>query len=290
MRRTNVLTPGMDDLEIVRRGLDLPLGSDLYHFLRTASWPRLVGTVAATYLGANVLFAAAYLAGGECIAGAEPGSFRDAFAFSVQTMSTIGYGAFAPATTYAHTLVLVEAFLGMLFVAMVTGLVFTKFSTPTARVLFSAKAVIGSFEGRPTLMVRVANARTSQIIEAHMRVSLLKSEVLASGEELRRIHDVELRRSSSPLFALSWTAFHVIDEQSPLHGLTREDLECSNALLSVTLSGIDDVLAETIHAHHLYRAEDVVWNARHRDVMGHDDRGRITIDYTRIHDVVALDS
>src|SRR5262249_21672410 len=157
-------------------------------------WFKVMLLVAGTYLGINAIFATLYLAGGDCIAGAAPRSLRDAFFFSVQTFSTIGYGVMAPKTLYASVVVTLEAFVGLVTVAMATGLMFAKFSRPTARVLFSDRIVLAPRDGKPTLMLRLANERGNDIIEASFRVTVLKAEVTAEGEMMRRVHDVPLVR------------------------------------------------------------------------------------------------
>ncbi len=135
------------------------LRGDVFHTFTQMSFARLIGFAVIGYLALNVGFACLYLLGGACISNMTPGSFVDAFAFSVQTLATIGYGVMAPITMYAHVLVAVEALCGVLSFAMITGVVFAKFSRPTARVLFSDVACVGSYDGRRVLMFRMANER-----------------------------------------------------------------------------------------------------------------------------------
>jgi inward rectifier potassium channel len=241
--------------------------------------------VAAIYVGINVVFAGLFLAGGDCVTGVHPGSLGEAFFFSVQTFSTIGYGTMVPTTTYANVVVTVEAFVGLCTVAMATGLMFSKFSRPTARVLFSDKMVVGTRNGKPTLSFRVANERGNDIIEASFRVTVLKPEVTAEGEKIRRLHDMPLLRSETPLFTISFMAFHVIDAASPLFGETPTSLREEHLRLVVTMTGLDGSLGQTIHARHIYEADSVIWDARFVDVMSNRPDGQLQIDYTRFHDV-----
>jgi inward rectifier potassium channel len=258
----------------------------MYHLLLVSSWPRLLGILALLYVAVNTGFALAYLIGGDGIAGARPGSFVDAFFFSVQTLATIGYGKMVPHSFLANVLVSVEALFGLVGVAMVTGLVFAKFSRPTARVLFSRVAVIAHRDGIPSLMFRVANARGNNIVEAHMHVVFARNETTAEGESVRRFYDLELARRQNTLFALSWTAIHPIGETSPFHRASRETLAAEGAQLIVSVIGFDESFAQTVHARHSYGVEDIVWGARFVDILSAGPDGQRLVDYRRFHDVV----
>ncbi len=267
----------------------LPVLRDLYHFLLEASWPWLLAVLTGAYLAGNALFACAYLLGGDGIAGARPGSFADAFFFSVQTMATIGYGGMAPRSLYANVLVTVEALFGLLGVAMVTGIVFAKFARPTSRVLFSRVAVVAPRDGVPSLMFRMANERSNNIVEAQVHVVLVRNETTAEGEPVRRFHELPLLRARSPIFALSWTAVHSLTDGSPLLGATPPTLAAANAEVVVSLIGFDETFAQTVHARHVYYARDIVWHARFVDVLVVDLQGRRRVDYERFHELVRIE-
>jgi inward rectifier potassium channel len=258
---------------------------DLYHFLLGASWGRVIGAVVALFIAANALFALAYIIT-DGIAGARPNSFWDAFFFSVQTMGTIGYGTMSPKNFAGNVLVTLEAVVGLLGLAMATGLIFAKFSKPSARVLFSRVAVISQREGVPTLMLRVANERSNHVVEAQIRAALLRTEVTAEGERVRRIHDLQLVRSQSPVFVLSWTVLHQIKPGSPLFGATAETLAQQEAEIVVTLTGIDETLSQTIHARFSYVADEIRWKARFADIFVTTPDGRRRLDYSKFHDVI----
>jgi inward rectifier potassium channel len=262
-----------------------PFG-DVYHYLLNCSFGYLCVLLALVYTLTNALFALAYLAGGACIENARPGSFVDVFFFSVQTMATIGYGKMVPATPYANVLVTVEALTGLLGLAMATGLIFAKFSRPTARVLFSRVAVIATRDGVTSLIFRMANERNNQIVEAQLKLALLRDEVTREGEHMRRFHDLKLVRSMSHAFILSWTAVHPIGPDSPLAGHTLDTLRACNALFMVSLTGIEETFSQTVHARHTYLPEDVLFGARFVDVLDRGPDGRGRIDFTRFHDVV----
>lgn len=258
--------------------------SDLYHLLMDMSWARLMVFIAAAYLTLNTLFALAYLAGGDCIENAVPGSFHDAFFFSVQTMATIGYGKLVPRTSYANAMVAFEALCGIVGTAMSTGLMFAKFARPTARVLFSRVAVVAKRDGATSLMFRMANERGNQIVEASLRVVLARNETTREGESVRRFYDLALSRDRNAVFALSWTAIHPIDGASALRGETWESLADSDAMLIVSLMGIDETSAQTVHARHVYYPEDLRWNERFVDILDRTPEGRRRVDYRVFHD------
>jgi inward rectifier potassium channel len=270
----------------VRLGAPPELRHDLYFWLMEGSWARLVALIVGAYLSMNAVFAGLYLMVDGTITNAAPGSFVDAFAFSVQTMSTIGYGAMAPATPYAHLLVTIEAATGMLGVALATGLMFARASRPEAKMLFSEPFVITQWHGQPTLMFRVGNARGNEVMDASVSVSVLHDEISAEGHHLRRLHDLELVRSRTPIFQLSWTVMHVIDARSPLREVDWSDPERLSLTLVVILSGHDATYAQTVHARHVYQPEDARVGHGFVDVVRRLPDGRLLIDYTHMHDTV----
>ena len=258
---------------------------DVYARLLELSWPRLIPLLFAVWVCIAGLFALAYFADPGSVAGAQPGSFADAFFFSVQTLSTIGYGVLSPRTPGAHLLVTLESFLGLLAVALLAGLAFAKFSRPSARVLFTRTAVIGRRDGVRSLLVRMANGRSSAIAEAHVRMAVVRDEVTVEGEEVRRFHELALVRSWTPFFALTWTIAHPIDESSPLWGATAESLAAEDAQLVVSVVGIELAYHQTVHARGTWRAGDIAWNARFRDVLvpGRNP-AEYRVDYSQFHE------
>ena len=260
--------------------------SDLYHWLLVIGWWLFLVLLSLFYLAINFIFALAYLTTEEGIANARPDSFSDAFFFSVQSLSTIGYGAMYPQTIYAQILVVIEVLVGLILVAMATGLMFARFAQPRARVLFSKVAVISPFNRVPTLMFRVANQRDNRIIEARVWVSFLANEVSPEGIELRRFYNLPLLRSESPSFALSWTVMHPIDESSPLWGDTSESLLQCDASILVILTGLDETFSSTIHARYIYKVSDLLWSMRFTDILHQTDDGNYYIDYQHFHDVI----
>jgi inward rectifier potassium channel len=283
-RRPNAYLGGRS---VITRGLRGSPLSDVYHLLLTARWWQLLPMLALAYVAVNALFALAYLALGDAIEHARPGSFADAFFFSVQTMATVGYGNLWPRTPAANVLATVEMIAGGMGLALMTGLVFAKFARPTARVLFSEVAVVRRWEGAPALMFRMANARASQIVEAHVTVMLVRTERTRDGDEVRRLSDLHLLRSQHALFALTWTAVHPIDERSPLAGADAASLAAADAAVIVSFSGFDENLAATVHARQTYAADRIQFGRRFVDVISDGPGGDRIIDYTRFHETEA---
>ena len=265
------------------------LHEDFYHSVLVWPWWQFFLFVALSFLGVNVLFASVFSLDSSAIANAHPGSFEDAFFFSVQTFATIGYGAMSPGSRFGHIVVTVEALTGIMSVALITGLTFAKFARPTARVLFSAKAVVSNRNGVPHLMFRMANWRRNMVVEAHLRVILLVQEITAEGEVMRRPMELLLVRDRTALFALSWTATHIIDEKSPFFGEGAMDrLRAQKTEILLALSGLDETMGQTIHARHRYNLDDIVWNARFTDVLTIKEDGTRIIDYSKFHDVIDI--
>jgi len=265
-------------------GLRNPWLSDLYHSLLTLPWWAFLLGLAFVYLGLNVLFATLYLRGDGAITNARPGAFSDAFFFSVETLSTIGYGQMSPATLYGNVVMTVEALFGLTLLAVVAGLVFARVSRPTARVIFSKVAVVTPYNGIPTLSFRLANERRNQILEAQVSVTLVRDERTPEGEWMRRFYDLQLARQRSPIFAMTFTVMHPIDPASPLWNATAASLTAEAAEIVVTVTGIDETLSQAVHARTSYLAHEVVWGHRFADVFTQTEDGRLAIDYRRFHD------
>jgi inward rectifier potassium channel len=282
------MRPGTPPLRIV--GANKAPHEDLYHFLLTRTWPEFFGLVGLSFFAINALFAIAYWIAPGSIANVRPGSLEDAFYFSVQTLATIGYGGMYPQSRYGHIVVAFEALVGMLMVALMTGVTFSKFARPTARVLFSNKIVTAPRDGVPHMMFRMANYRHNAIVEAQLRVVILVEEKTSEGHLMRRSIDIPLVRDRSSVFFMTWTAMHLIDEKSPFFGPDAlEKLRGRKAEIFLTVVGIDATSAQTVHARMGYQLEDIVANAHFADVLDILEDGTRVIDYRRFHDVVNID-
>ena len=263
--------------------------NDIYHFLLTISWWQFIGLISVIYICINVLFAFAYLLKQDSIASAEYFSFVDAFAFSVQTMATIGYGAMYPQTTYGHILVSIEVLVGLLLIAMATSLMFARFSRPTANLMFSNVAVICPYNGVPTFMFRLANLRNNWVVEAQVRVSLLlPEETTQEGYKMRRLYDLPLVRNENPFLALTWTVMHPINEDSPLYDLDPEIFLENDYEVFITLTGLDATLSQVIHSRHIYLSDDVLWDYHFVDIVKKRRNGSHYIEDKKFHDVLPV--
>jgi inward rectifier potassium channel len=269
---------------VVAIGLRNPWLRDFYHHLLTLPWRAFLLGLAVVYLGLNVLFALLYLIGAGAIANARPGAFSDAFFFSVETISTIGYGQMSPATLYGNIVMTVEAMFGLTLLAVSAGLVLARFTRPTARVIFSKVAVVTEYNGVPTLSLRLANERRNQILEAQVSVTLVRDERTAEGEWMRRFYDLQLGRQRSPIFAMTFTVMHAIDPASPLWNATASSLATEAAEIVVTVTGLDETTSQAVHARTSYLAHEVLWGHRFADVLTQTKDGRLAVDYRRFHE------
>ena len=242
--------------------------NNFYHWLLGTSWVSFLLLVIAVYLGANLLFAFAYLACGDgAITHAQPGSLLDVFFFSVQTMATIGYGRMTPVGSWPNAIVTFEAFFGIVYSALTTGLAFARFTRPTAGVRFSKVAVVGNHDGTRTLKFRVANDRSSHIVEAQLRLWLIAESMTSEGERYRRSIELALQRSESPVFSLTWTAMHSLDETSALNEYLGNSAIEQQWHLLITFTGYHESLANQVYARHVYLPRDVQQNATFIDIV-----------------------
>ena len=257
---------------------------DAYHHLLTMPLAAFFGVMGAVYLAVNTVFAFAYLAVGG-VEGMRPGNFGDAFFFSVDTITTVGFGELTPKGLGAHLVVTLEGFVGIFNLAIATGLLFARISRPTARVLFSDRAVVTEHDGQRVLMFRAANQRRNRIVEAEISVNLLHAVTTKEGHSSRKFETLATTRTRTPVFMLTWQVIHPIDELSPLLGETTESLAARDAQIIVVLRGLDETFAQTIHARTAYTPDQIVWGGRFADVILRDDQGGLLVDYAHFHDI-----
>lgn len=272
---------------VSRDGLSFWESLSLYHSLLTMSWLRFLSFMTIYYLLVNALFGVAYMLCGEGALTHSAGefygnSFRRAFFFSVHTFATIGYGNISPIGFAANVVVTFEALVGLLSVALVTGVIFARFSRPTANILFSEHALVSPYRGISAFEFRLTNARSNQIIELAAKVLFARFED-NDGKMIRRFYPLTLERDKVTFFPLSWTIVHPIDEQSPLYGLTHDDLSKANAEFLILLTGIDETFSQNVHTRSSYKADEIVWNARFADIYNRaSDTETLTIDVKRL--------
>ena len=261
---------------------------DPYYLVLSMSWQAFLGSVLALYLAANLIFATLYWAAPGSIAHARPGSFGDAFFFSVETLATVGYGEMHPQTLYGHSVAAVEIFLALFLTALVTGGFFARFARPKPRLIFSEVAVIAPYDGGRALMVRVASRRLHAISEVRGRISYLRTFHLPDGGTFRRFYDLRLVRSENPVLSLSWTLIHPIEADSPLHDMTEARLVADAPRLLVSINGFDEAISSAINDRHSYRPEDIRVGHVFVHILEDKPDGAIQIDLTRIHDTVPV--
>jgi len=271
------------DREVITEGLHLSFWADISHRCMTASWPGFIAGAAAIFLVFNAIFATFYWIGDKPISNVPDGAYIDYLYFSIETLSTAGYGDMHPQTHYGHFIATIELFTGIFSMSLMTGLIFARFARPNARLLFAEHPVISIHDGQPTLMVRFANERHNIISNATARLWMVRAETTAESRTFRRFSELTLLRSDSPALALSWTLFHVIDQHSPLYGIGPEQLRASGAVFIVLVSGYDEIAAQTIHARKTYDCRAIRHGHRYADIVSATDDGRVRIDYGRFH-------
>ena len=255
---------------------------DTYHLILTLSWPGFAGLVFGVYLLINLVFAALYMLNPHAVAEMTPGSFFDAFFFSVETLATVGYGHMYPESFYGHLITMLEIMVGMFGLAVITGLIFVRFSRPTARIHFSKVAVIAPFDGVPNLMIRVANLRHQAMVEPEFRMILLRNTITAEGDDVRRFRSLKLEFDHLIAFPAVLTVRHRIDETSPLFGMTPEDFQQQDVRIIASIVGVDTVIVAPVQSFGDYNYEQIEWNRRFVEIYDQNEEGEWTVDYARI--------
>jgi inward rectifier potassium channel len=273
---------------VVTRGLARVVLQDLYHYSMNASWPGLFAGIVGFFLVFDALFGWLYHLMPGCIANLSPPGFAGAFFFSVETLATVGYGDMHPVTLYGHLVAMVEIFIGLLSLALITGIMFARFSRPRARFLFARVAVVRPLDGNLVLMFRAANARQNVIQEATAQLRMLRNEVTPEGYRLRRIIDLGLVRAQHPMFALGWTISHVIDPMSPLAHETAQSLAESDTIFILNVSGTDETTGQVLMARAEYPSSAIRWHCSFADILETSPEGTLNLDYAKFHDVEPL--
>ncbi len=272
-------------VEFVKVGTDAWRWRDVYRWLLGLRWAQFAAIAAGVYVTLNLLFAALYNLEPGSIAGSTGGHrFFDCFFFSVQTLATVGYGHMYPQTLYGHIVTTIEIMSGLFLLAVMTGLIFVRFSRPIARVVFSNSIVIAPLNGKPALMVRIGNENHHSMVEAEFRVMFSRDEPLLEGGDFRHFYVLKLHFDRLTVFPAALTLRHTIDETSPLFGATPESLESSRILFIVSVVGIDPVIAAAVQMQKDYSWRDVRFGERFVEIYTEQGGGRLTVDYGRLHD------
>jgi inward rectifier potassium channel len=270
------------------QGINRVIFQDLFHYFMTVSWPQLFATFAAFFLIFDTLFGWIYFLQPGCIANLNPPGFAGAFFFSVETLATVGYGDMHPQTLYGHSVAMIEIFVGLMSLALITGLMFARFSRPRARFIFTKNLVVRPLDGGPKLVFRAANLRQNVVQDASARFYLVRDELTQEGYQIRRVIDLPLVRSQHPMFVLGWTMMHSIDESSPLIHETAESLQKADAAFVLSMNGTDESTGQTLTARVSYSHADIRWGATFRDMIEEAPDGTLHVDFTKFNKVDPL--
>ncbi|GAN62855.1 ATP-sensitive potassium transporter [Acetobacter indonesiensis NRIC 0313] len=283
--RAHALVEEKSHRDVVRVGLRDSVWTDLYHHALTASWPAFAYTAVLSYFLVNLFFALLYWLAPDQVTGDSKHTLLSLFFFSVQTLSTVGYGGMVPVGLYSNIVVTFEVLIGMMINALATGVVFARFARPRARIMFSNTAVISNENGVPALCIRIANLRMSVILSVDVEVALSRLVMVENGHLVRQFDQLLVVQSHVPVLKFAFVMAHVIGPDSPLHGKTVAELEHEEAEIVVTVTGTDEALGQTVFARTAYRFDKVRHNHRFVDIVASRPDGRIAVDYTRFHDI-----
>jgi inward rectifier potassium channel len=270
--------------DVVTYGLRSHFWQDLYYYTMTASWPLFFSAITVFFLAMNLVFASLYMLGQNPISNLSPNNFLGAFFFSVETLATVGYGDMHPNSIYAHWIATAEIFIGMIGIALVTGVMFARFSRPRSSIVFADHPVSHETSGRRVLMIRMANARINVISEASAKLRLLLDQHSPELGHFRKIYDLKLEREQHPIFVLGWTVIHVIDADSPLFGRDLTTLQQLNAALILSVEGVDETTNQHQRARQFYECGQIRWNHRYVDIFETRSDATQHIHYSRFHE------
>lgn len=264
---------------------------NLYHRLITMPWKPFLGLVLVFYLVTNALFGGLYmLAGVENLTGVDPsapmGGFWEAYFFSAQTLTTVGYGRIAPIGTFTNILAAIESLMGLMAFALATGLLYGRFSRPVAHISFSKKAVFAPYLDINGWMFRIVNDRYNQLIDLEVEVSLSRLETKDDGSRFRKYYTLKLERNKVSFFPMNWTLVHAITDDSPLYNCTPEQLAETDAEFLILLRAIDDTFSQTVHARYSYRHDELLWGRKFKPMFDDTEQGLITLDLTKLSETM----
>lgn len=255
---------------------------EIYHQLIAMSWTKFIFLLLSVYFIANLLFACIYYATGiEHLTGIDSNQdewhkFADAFFFSSQTLTTVGFGRISPAGIPASSVAAIESMLGVLVFAIATGLLYGRFSRPQAKLLFSKHALIAPYKNTGTaLMFRLANMRRNQLIEVEVDLNM---GYTLPDSKTRSFISLELERKKINLFPTSWTIVHPIDEESPFYGKSLDDLEAMNLELFVIIKAFDDTFSQIVYSRSSYRVHEIITGAKFIPMFHQQENGKTLLD------------
>jgi inward rectifier potassium channel len=269
-------------LEFKKKGVSRFDIRDPYHLAVALTWPQFLATLLTIYVLVNVIFATLYWLVPGSVANARAHNFGDAFFFSIETLATVGYGEMYPKMPYGHAIAAIEIVCGVGFTAILTGLTFVRFSRPRAKFVFAANPVVAMHNGKPTLMVRVGNGRVAVLLDAAAKLNVMLPLTASEGKRFRRAHELRLERAHLPVFPLTWTLMHVLDERSALHGYDSAEALAAGAQLFVTIEARDPTLAALVHDIRNYASEDIRFGMRYSDAVVITEDGTPVADMAKV--------
>jgi inward rectifier potassium channel len=270
------------DAEVIKTGAAWFDIRDPYSIAVSVTWGSFFLLLLLIELLINTAFAILYTLNPGCLTNANPGSFIEAFFFSIETLATVGYGTIAPANLYGHIVSAIEILCGLIFTAIITGLIFVRFSKPKPNILFADHAVITKHNGIPTLMIRVANGRRTTMAGAAAELAVFKPTVSSEGREFRQVHELKLVRDTMPLFMLTWTVMHAIDEDSPLYGIDLDTLSSTDLVIALTIHARDHTTGEDVFDLRFFNAERILAGMTYQDAISFDEQGRPNADLSKV--------
>jgi inward rectifier potassium channel len=281
-RREKVARVQFGTFEFEKRGISNFDPRDPYRFAVRLTWPQFFAALVAFYLMLNAVFAMLYWLVPGSVANIGPHRFLSAFFFSIETLATVGYGEMYPATPYGHLISAIEIICGVGVTAIITGLTFVRFSRPKAKLLFAANPVVAMYDGKPTLMVQVGNGHVATLLDTTATLSVALLERTHIGKLSRRVQELRLERGHLPVFPLTWTLMHVLDERSPLHGYDEKQALAADVRVIATLEARDPTLAATVQGIRTYGPKDIRFGMRYVDAVTMAEDGTVVGDLTKI--------
>lgn len=273
---------------IITRGLEANFWADAYHASLTVSWPGFIGAAAFAFIILNAVFGGLYALVPGAIANVDAHGVLGYFFFSIETIASVGYGDMHPQTPYGHTVASIEIFVGLFSIALLTGLIFARFSQPRARIIFARRPVVAPFDSQPALMLRVANARTNMISDASAKLWFMRNITNAEGTQMRRFYELALVRIDNPMFILTWSIYHIIDAGSPLNGMDAESLRQADGALVLSISGYDESSAQMVRARQIYTHDEIAWDHQYSDILDVNPDGLTIVNYHLFHDIAPV--
>lgn len=263
---------------------------DIFKYLVEISWSKFFLILFSGYIFLNILFTCVYLIFGfENIAGIDPNEgpvFFQAFFFSIQTFTTVGYGTLAPLGIPTQSVAAVEAFVGFLSFSLATGLLYGRFSRPRSKLKFADHFVYSKYEDGYSFKFKMTNLRDVVLQEVEAKIIVMFNKKGEDGQFTRAYYLLPLTLPTIEIMALTWTIVHKIDEESPFWQKTPEEIREQQPEFLVLVNGFDEIYAERTRARKSYIAEDIIWNKNFATIFSSRDDGKVEMDVNDLNQVI----